>query len=155
MVNAEEALLEIDSGWSCRPGSHGRALQFNDPDFSPDGESIGNAAAARKVVGWRQANAISIVAASGGVDDGKVDALIDSMFITKTTSLTGAYALRFWVNGQWETVIVDDFFPVLDNKHREEDCNGAFSSYSKGFAELWVPLIEKALAKYYGSYAAL
>jgi hypothetical protein len=53
-------------------------------------------------------NALSIMAASG---DGKVDALIDRLFVTKQTSLTGDYALRLYQNGQWETVIVDDYFP--------------------------------------------
>jgi len=185
LLNAEEALLEIESGWSCRPGMFGRALQFQDPDFLPEMESIGGSPAAREIVDWRMSTAIninaglfdagtdpddvhqgvfadgwllsalSIVAASGGVDDDKVDRLIDNLFITKTTSATGAYAIKLHMNAQWESVICDDYFPVLDNQHKSEDCNGAACAYSKGFKEMWVPLIEKAFAKYYGGYAAI
>jgi len=184
-INAEEAMLEIESGWSCRPGKHGRALQFYDGEFPADGSSIGNCNAARDVVHWDVAHginmnaclfeggtdpddvhqgkvqtdwflaAISIIAASGGVDDAMVDELVDQLFVTKTTSQTGAYAVRFWKNSQWETVVVDDFFPCLDYSLKNEDHNGAAVAYTKGFQEIWVPILEKAYAKYYGSYSAI
>jgi hypothetical protein len=65
------------------------------------------------------------------------------------------YMLRLWKNAQWETVVVDDFFPVLDNKFKPTKCAGAAFAYSSNFEELWVPLIEKAFAKYHGGYASL
>jgi hypothetical protein len=44
-----------------------------------------------------------------------------------------------------ETEQVDDY----------SDTRGVACAYSKGFTELWVPLIEKAFAKYYGGYGAI
>ncbi|TMW60814.1 hypothetical protein Poli38472_000856 [Pythium oligandrum] len=185
IVNAQEAIMEIESGYSCTPGDFGRALQFVDREFPPDQTSVANVSCESEIAGWQVStainvvaglfdggtdpddvqigklndtwllSAISIIAASGGVDDGKVDALIDKIFITKQTSLTGAYAIRIFKNCQWETVIVDDHFPVLDESYKTTPCAGAAFAHSKDFEELWVPLIEKAFAKYYGGYASL
>jgi hypothetical protein len=184
-TNALEAMMEIESGYACVPGEYGRALQFIDPEFPPDASSISNCSHEHEIFEWRVSTAInvvaglfgggtdpddvrigklndswllsalSIIAASGGIDDGKVDPLIDKIFITKQTSLTGAYAIRLFKNCQWETVIVDDFFPVLDDSHKTDPSAGAAFSHSIDFEELWVPLIEKAYAKYHGGYAAL
>lgn len=104
--------------------------------------------------GWLL-SAISILAASGGVGDGDVDYLIDRLFITKETSDTGAYAVRFYKNSQWETVIVDDYFPTLDDSYKLTPSAGAAFAYSRSFEEVWVPVLEKAYAKYHGSYAML
>ncbi|KAG7399252.1 hypothetical protein PHYBOEH_009291 [Phytophthora boehmeriae] len=199
LVNAREALLEIESGFSCVSGEFGRVLQYVDREFPPDATSLAGCSHEAGIAPqWKVSSAInvasglfdggtdpddvrvgrlddawllsalSIMAASGGVDDGKVDVLIDRLFISKQTSLTGAYALRLYQNCQWETVIVDDFFPVLyDSAEREAagmdpDADdeiavsaGAAFAHSRDFEELWVPLVEKAFAKYYGGYAAL
>ncbi|GAB9467854.1 Calpain-like cysteine protease c2 [Globisporangium polare] len=184
-LNAQEAIMEIESGYSCVPGEFGRALQYVDREFPPDQTSLATCTSENEVTGWKVStainvvaglfdggtdpddvivgklndswllSAISIIAASGGVDDGKVDALIDKMFVTKQTSLTGAYAMRIFKNCQWETVIVDDYFPVLADSFKATPCAGAAFAHSKDFEELWVPLLEKAFAKYYGGYASL
>ncbi|RLN15213.1 hypothetical protein BBJ28_00012554 [Nothophytophthora sp. Chile5] len=195
LVNAREALLEIESGYSCVPGDFGRSLQYQDREFPADATSLAGCTREQEVAPqWKVSSAInvaaglfdggtdpddvrvgrlddawllsalSILAASGGVDDGKVDPLIDRLFVTKQTSLTGAYALRLFQNCQWETVIVDDFFPVVDDSIERETSAadvevsvsaGAAFAHSRDFEELWVPLVEKAFAKYYGGYAAL
>ncbi|KAF0776280.1 hypothetical protein AaE_000020, partial [Aphanomyces astaci] len=158
---------------------------FVDPEFPPTFASLAGCTNEAEVVDWRVSTAInitaglfdggtdpddvrfgrlndgwflsavSILAASGGVDDGKVDPVIDNLFITKQTSLTGAYAIRLFKNSQWETVIVDDYFPVLSDSHKMDISAGAAFAHSRHFEELWVPLLEKAYAKYYGGYAAL
>ena len=85
-----------------------------------------------------------------------MDPLVDNLFVTKDTTATGVYAVRLFKNAQWETVVVDDFFPVLDMEtYGETPCAGAAFAYSRGFTELWVPIIEKAYAKYHGGYSAL
>ena len=55
---------------------------------------------------------------------------------------TSAYRFRFWKLGQWWDVVVDDYLPV----------NSSFElifSHNKIYPnEFWVPLFEKAFAKY-------
>ena len=156
----------------------GRSSQFHDADFPHDERSIGACAGGTLVVGWKAApainsdsclfeggtdpddvfqgvlhdawllSAIQIVAASGGVGDADVDEAVDNLFISKTTSLNGAYAVRLWKNAQWESVIVDDMFPVLEARYNTSKCGGAAFAYTSNFGELWVPLLEKAYAKY-------
>jgi hypothetical protein len=63
--------------------------------------------------------------------------------------------VRFWKNGRWEVIIVDDFFPTLLSREDDLVTRGAAFAHSREMRELWVPLIEKALAKYYGSYGHL
>ena len=104
--------------------------------------------------GWLL-SAISIVAASGGVGDDQIDELVDNLFVTKDTTYTGMYAVRLYKNAQWETVVLDDYFPALKDSVPQGNGNGAAFAHSTGMDELWVPLIEKACAKYYGSYGEL
>ena len=112
-------------------------------------------------------SALSLLSAAGGVGDADVDEQILRLFVGQIGpdgkpmygTDVGAYGVRLYKNGQWETVIVDDLFPMLVDTElvEAEDKNtmGVACAYSKGFTELWVPLIEKAYAKYYGSYAAI
>jgi hypothetical protein len=140
--------MDMIKGWRPSHGINANAGLFEegtDPDDVFQGQ-LGD--------GWLL-SAISIVAASGGVGDSEVDELVDSIFLTKTTSPTGLYQLRLYKNAQWETVVLDDYFPVLDIKYKATKCAGAAFAYSEDMSEIWVPLIEKAFAKYYGSYAAL
>jgi hypothetical protein len=180
------SLQEIEEGHAnCKPAELGR-MQFHDPDFAHDESSITGIQRADVVKGWKCSrninpngglfadgtdpddvfqgqladgwllSAISIVAASGGVGDDRIDPLIDNIFYTKETTSTGVYMVRLYKNAQWETVTVDDFFPVLDtDAYGDSDSAGAAFAYSKGFQELWVPILEKAYAKYHGGYSAL
>ena len=108
--------------------------------------------------GWLL-SAIQILAASGGMGDDDVDPLLKNIFMvhedgTKTTQ-NGAYAVRLFKNGQWEAVIVDDYFPVLEDKYKDSKSGGAAFAHSTDMEEIWVAVLEKAMAKYYGTYAAL
>uniref|UniRef100_A0A0K0DGR5 Calpain catalytic domain-containing protein n=1 Tax=Angiostrongylus cantonensis TaxID=6313 RepID=A0A0K0DGR5_ANGCA len=79
--------------------------------------------------------------------------ILEHILLTKEYSHFGAYqvsyvVLRVCVDGRWKIVIVDDFFPC-----RIETRSIAFADGRKN--QLWVPLIEKALAKQLGSYSRL
>ncbi|XP_028156403.1 calpain-11-like, partial [Ostrinia furnacalis] len=60
---------------------------------------------------------------------------------------TGAFRFQFWVFGSWREVLVDDRLPTRAGR----------ALYSRGAlpGDFTLPLLEKAYAKLYGSYAAL
>ncbi|KAK6028961.1 calpain family cysteine protease, partial [Ostertagia ostertagi] len=74
--------------------------------------------------------------------------VLEHILLTKEYSCFGVYQVRLCIDGQWKIVLVDDFFPC-----RVESRSIAFADGRKN--QLWVPLIEKALAKQLGSYARL
>jgi calpain-15 len=53
--------------------------------------------------------------------------------------------MKFFINGEPVTVVVDDYFPFCNHKDQ-----WAFSRANSN--ELWVLLLEKAWAKIFGSY---
>ena len=60
------------------------------------------------------------------------------------------YGINFFINGRWNRVLVDDYFPCIINK-KNPFGELYFSSSSQN--EIWVSLIEKAWAKVNGNYA--
>jgi len=76
--------------------------------------------------------------------------VLQNLFEQTHVSPRGKYALRLWdVVGQaWMRVCVDDFFPC-DSRNGQP----LFAQPADG--ELWVLLLEKAFAKYCGSYGEL
>lgn len=60
----------------------------------------------------------------------------------------GLYGVRLWRHGSWRTILVDDFVPV-DPK------GGVAFSRNRDPSAIWVPVLQKAYAKIYGSYDAL
>ena len=61
---------------------------------------------------------------------------------------SGAYAVRLFVNGEPNDVVVDDYFPY--DPRPEKDC--WLFSRDTNENEIWVQILEKAYAKVFGSY---
>jgi len=144
------------AGWKCAPGICDISQLFL-KGTDPDDVEIG-----KFKTGW-VLSALSMLAAAGGIGDGDVDEQILNLFvghyaidgqITFATEV-GGYCVRIHKNGIWIPVVIDDMFPMLREDEWTNENKGIAGGHSKECQEIWVSLIEKAFAKYYGSYAAI
>lgn len=81
---------------------------------------------------------------------------IHSVFRTKERNPKGKYRLRLYdgVKEKWEQIVIDDFIPVDAKAYKKDGtCRPMFSQPNGN--ELYAMLLEKAFAKFCGSYAAL
>ena len=83
------------------------------------------------------------VLAAGDVDR------VAPLFMTPPNK-QGAYVVRLFRAGRWVPVVLDDRLPV-----RSSDGFDLIFARSRDLKELWPPMLEKALAKFYGSYEGL
>ena len=70
--------------------------------------------------------------------------LISRLIRNKSINKNGIYKIKLCIKGEWVTVIIDDYFPCLPFSSPVVS-----STYSN---DLWVLLIQKALAKSFGNY---
>ncbi|CAF1625385.1 unnamed protein product, partial [Didymodactylos carnosus] len=73
--------------------------------------------------------------------------MLEHIVLTKEVNNEGVYLVRICKNGKWITVMLDDCFPCTSWKTL------AFTQAKR--RQLYVPLIEKACAKLFGSYSNL
>ena len=79
----------------------------------------------------------------------KFPKLISRLFYSKEKTKEHEYGIYIFINGLWELVLVDDYFPYSGSYFKQF----AFGS-SRG-NELWLSLLEKAWAKINGCYAKI
>ncbi|CAF3665498.1 unnamed protein product [Rotaria sp. Silwood1] len=73
--------------------------------------------------------------------------ILRHILLTQNVNSEGIYLVRLCHNGLWTTIIVDDFFPCY------EDGTLLFTKARR--RQLFIPIIEKACAKLFGSYSNL
>jgi calpain-15 len=74
--------------------------------------------------------------------------LVRNLITPQRLSPNGIYQIKLFISGKWETIIIDDFLPV-DKRGK------VIFARSESIQENWVSLIEKAYAKYKGSYKSM
>eukprot|EP01043_Picozoa_sp_COSAG02_P041727 COSAG02_NODE_3483_length_6667_cov_3.667174_4_plen_682_part_00 len=73
----------------------------------------------------------------------------------------GMFGIKLFINGHWATVIVDDWFPCIqDDRGVWQPLFARSNHHSSGtdtesVVELWVMVLEKAWAKLHGSFQAI
>lgn len=77
-----------------------------------------------------------------------------SIFNGQEATEEGAYHVCLCKDGVWRYVIVDDFMPIKSIAGRKQMLFIHSREAEKG-VELWPALIEKAIAKIYGTYLDL
>ena len=143
-------------GWRCAPGVSDN-VQLFDGGTHPDDiqEGIFNDT-------WL-ISALSMLVAAGNFGNGLVNELVQKLFVGHLSSdgeMTlhtdvGAYCIQIYRNGEFTPIIIDDLLPMRNKDYWTNDNRGMACAHNTECKGLWVALIEKAFAKYFGSYAAL
>lgn len=77
--------------------------------------------------------------------------VFDPMLFPRTVSPWGLYTVRYFIDGQYRWVLIDDFIPVCG----EGDKIYPWSCRSTCWGEIWPCLVEKSWAKLHQSYLVL
>jgi len=68
--------------------------------------------------------------------------------VTKSYNDEGIYRVSLYVNGRWQSLTVDDYIPCHPK-------NGPFFISIRDSSNIWLNILEKAVAKVYGGYKYL
>ena len=76
--------------------------------------------------------------------------IIENLYFIKEKTKEHLYGIYFNIHGQWKLVLIDDIFPVIEDKYFKK----FVFTHSKN-NEIWLCLLEKAWAKINGCYAQI
>ena len=182
---AKKAVREEQAYQKRAAGAAAQGGQFCDADFTPDDRSLGEALLKQLPgkVAWRRGGDLSgkvrgdAAEAAPSLFDGDIcpgdvaqGTLGDCWLLSSISSLAefpgavraifqednlqsdGRYTVRIFAKREatWMDVVVDDFFPC-----RSGVCGSEALFAKPDGGELWVCVLEKAFAKFLGSYANL
>jgi hypothetical protein len=151
-----EALSHI-LGWRCSPGIK-EGIDLFEGGTHPDDICEGVFKN-----GWLL-SALGMLSAAGSYGKGLINEQIRELFVPHPSlndgiptleTEVGAYCVKIFRNGEWIPVLVDDLFPMRQKEYWTNENRGIAVAHVRECRALWVPLIEKAFAKYYGSYSKL
>ena len=92
--------------------------------------------------------------ATQGRDDTELEDVLIKDLIVEEGAAQGLYGVKFYINGRWRTVVIDDLLPCTQDGRGEWRPIFAQRPADRKEFELWPMLFEKAWAKLHGSYEA-
>ena len=92
---------------------------------------------------------LSVIGALCNIYTKKGEKLIEDLFLHTQKTKEHVYGVYIFINGVWELVLVDDYFPYVGYGFKQ------FAFASSQGNELWVAIMEKAWAKINGCYAKI
>lgn len=144
-------------GWRCAPGIV-ENMQVFDGGTHPDDVCEG------VFKNTWLLSAISMLLAASDFGKGLINERIRYLFVPHPSATdneltldttVGAYCVRIYRNSEWIPVIVDDLLPMRRKEHWTNENRGMANAHCREGRGLWLPIIEKAFAKYYGTYSML
>eukprot|EP01038_Epipyxis_sp_PR26KG_P011932 gene11932-15972_t len=156
LATGSNEILNNILGWRCAPGIND-TIQLFDGGTHPDEIEEG---VFRNT--WLT-SAISMLVAASEYGNGIINDQILKLFIGHPSldgditlhTEVGAYCVQLFKNGEWIPIIIDDIFPMRKKELWTSENRGMACAHNKECRGIWVSLIEKAFAKYAGSYAEL
>ena len=92
---------------------------------------------------------LSVIGSLCGIEMKNGVKLIEDLFLHTSQTKEHVYGVYIFINGVWELVLVDDYFPYVGQSFKQ------FAFASSQGNELWVSILEKAWAKINGCYAKI
>lgn len=90
--------------------------------------------------------------ATQGRDDSELEDILIKDLIVEDGADVGLFGVKFYINGHWRTVVIDDRLPCVQNQSGEWTPIFAQRPGDRQQFELWPMVFEKAWAKLHGSY---
>lgn len=159
-----------------------RSIPFSDDEFLPNDASLGTLPRKELKVEWCRARVVcgeELFPPFGPHSCDVMEGELSDCYIMAAASALGVRgdylraiflgynpgagmaAIQVWRNSRPMVIVVDDLIPCsIKSKYDESDPNVEVLTKVPLFGRtksgaVWLPLLEKAMAKYYGSYAAL